>query len=375
LDGLRLFSNRSILVVAPQNVQEQLHMTQYLDAITLKPVSAPPASAWGVEENSAPRCLVGPAFFDPQVNGYAGVEFADPDLTIEQLASAVLAIRRDGCSHFFLTLVTNEAGALESQLARVAGLIEASDLVREAIVGFHLEGPFISPEPGYRGAHREQYVLPPDWPLFQRLQKASGNRIRMVTLAPEWPNSAEFIRKAAGSGVFVCLGHTNASRDELLTAADAGARMVTHLGNGCPLKIHRHDNIIQRVLSVKGLMASLIPDGIHLPPFVLSNLARSLGPNRLVFTTDAVTPAGAPPGRYLVGHQQVTVGENRVVMHADGKHFAGSALTMDQGFQNSITLAELDVSSAWRAWTWLRDIILPEITPPSLVIPHVDVRV
>jgi N-acetylglucosamine-6-phosphate deacetylase len=191
----------------------------------------------------------------------------------------------------------------------------------------------------------------------------------MVTLAPEWPNSADFIRRATASGVCVCLGHTNASHDVLLTASDAGAKMVTHLGNGCPLQMHRHDNIIQRVLAVADLAVSLIPDGIHLPPFVLSNLTRSLGPDRLIFTTDAVGPAGAPSGRYRVGHEEVVVGNDRIVMHSDGKHFIGSALTMYEGFRNAVTFGGLDVPAAWRAWTWLRNVILPDIKPPLLILP------
>lgn len=343
--------------------------TRFRDAFTLEPIPEPPPSALTVGDTVDQSCLVGPAFFDPQVNGFGGVEFADPDLGVDELENAVLAIRQAGCSHFLLTLVTNALDALEDQFKRLASLVDQSGLIRESLIGFHLEGPFISPEPGYRGAHRAEHVRPPDWSSFERLQNAAGDRIRMLTLAPEWPGGAEFIRRAAASGVFVCLGHTNADYRQLRAAIDAGARMVTHLGNGLPLDIHRHDNIIQRVLAMDELLASLIPDGIHLPPFVLKNLARALGRSRLVFTTDAVTPAGAPPGEYQVGHQKVMVGDDRVVRNADGRYLAGSALTMHEGFLNSVNWCGLDIPSAWHAWTWLREIISPGIKPPMLILP------
>jgi len=191
----------------------------------------------------------------------------------------------------------------------------------------------------------------------------------MITLAPEWQGSTDLIQHAVASGIFVCVGHTDASYEELISATTAGARMATHLGNGCPIEMHRHDNIIQRALAVNELMVSLIPDGIHLPLFMLANLTQFLWPNRLVYTTDAIAAAGAPSGRYRIGKHEVHVGNDGVVMHSDGKYFIGSSLTMIEGFYNGIRLGGLSAKESWHSWTRTRDIIFPEIQAPLLMVP------
>jgi len=342
---------------------------KFYNILTSEATDGPDDLVLKVDDGSAPCYLVGPAFFDHQVNGFAGVDFTDPDLTREQLEYAVEQIRQSGCSHFLLTLVTAAVDFLEEQFKRLASFFDQSDLIQESILGFHLEGPFISPKSGYRGAHPEEHVCPPNWPLFHRWQVASGNRICMLTLAPEWEGSNDFIQKAAGSGVFVCLGHTDASYENLIAASKAGARMVTHLGNGCPIEMPRHDNIIQRTLAVNELLVSLIPDGIHLPPFVLSNMSRIVKPDRLVLSTDAVSAAGAPSGKYRIGKQEVYVGEDRVVMHADGKHFAGSSLTMIEGFYNGIRFGALTPKDSWYSWIRMRNMLFPEIKAPLSMVP------
>lgn len=168
------------------------------------------------------------------------------------------------------TLITNTSDFLEAQFARIASLIEGGRLLEETILRFHLEGPFLSKAPGYPGAHPSRLVIDPDPMLMGRWQSASGGRIRMITLAPEVPGAAEFIRAAVSKGVFISLGHTDSPFCDIQEAADAGARMVTHLGNGCPIELHRHDNYIQRFLAVPELLASVIPDGLHVPPPALA---------------------------------------------------------------------------------------------------------
>lgn len=192
----------------------------------------------------------------------------------------------------------------------------------------------------------------------------------MLTLAPEWSGSVPFIERVAGEGVTVALGHTDASFDELAASVQAGARLMTHLGNGCPGQLPRHDNIIQRVLALPTLMATLIPDGLHVPPPVLGNLVRTLGPARLAMTTDCMSAAGAPPGRYSLGKLELEVGEDRVVLLPGGSgHFAGSSLRMVDGFYNAIRFGGLDAVGAWRAWTCLRDQMFPGLEAPPLMVP------
>jgi N-acetylglucosamine-6-phosphate deacetylase len=145
--------------------------------------------------------------------------------------------------------------------------------------------------------------------------------------------------------------------------------MFTHLGNGSPQRLPRHDNIIQRVLAIPELMASLIPDGIHLPPFVLSNLAHALGTGRLVMTTDCMSAAGAGCGRYTIGQLEVTVGADGIVRLPDGEGFAGSSLQMIDGFYNCIRFGGLGSQAAWYAWTRLRKMMFPRIQAPWLAVP------
>lgn len=350
-----------------------------LDAVTGRRVDAMPPGAIRAGRGGNGRFLVGPALFDPQVNGFAGVDFQDPDLSREGLEYAASEIRKAGCSHFLLAVISAPSGFLAEQLRRIAGILRGSLRLRRAIPGIHLEGPYLSASPGYapvrvpdprRPGRPEAQFHAPDWREFSRFQRASGGRIRIVTLAPEWRGSAGFIRKAAASGVVVSLGHTGAALPDLRAAVEAGATLFTHLGNGCPAQLHRHENIIWRVLSIPRLRATLIPDGIHLPPIVLSALARALGPERLLFTTDCVTPAGAPPGRYRVGGIEVEVGGDRVVMAPGGKSFAGSGLTPLEGLRNAVRFGAVSVGLAWRAWTRLRDEMFPTLRPPALIVPQ-----
>jgi N-acetylglucosamine-6-phosphate deacetylase len=351
----------------------------YYDALTFQPLAAPPPGALIISPSSGsdhpqsaicnPQSLVGPAFFDPQVNGYAGADFQDPNLTRDALEHAVRALQQVGCAHLLATLVTAAPAALTEQFRLLASLIDQSALLRSAILGFHLEGPFISADQFYAGAHPAAFTCDPDWRLFTRWQKASGNRIRLVTVAPEREGSVDFIRRAAHSGVWVSLGHTNATSGQLQAAVAAGARLFTHLGNGCPGMMPRHDNIIQRGVALHSLFASVIPDGIHIPPPALGNLLRALGPGRIVFTTDVMAAGGMPPGRFRLGGIEVMVGTDGAVRNPSGHGLAGSSLNPLQGFYNAIRFGGLGADAAWRGWTHLRDAMFPGVEPPALVVP------
>ncbi len=338
------------------------------DVFTFQKISPDEKSLWciGPEQCSPESFLVGPAFFDPQLNGYAGVDFQDPDLTREALEHAVEEVHKSGCAQFLVTLITSSPEFLEEQFRKIGKFLDASPSLSESILGFHLEGPFISSEPGFHGAHPRHHTRSPSLSLFERWEKASGARIRMVTLAPEWPGSIEFIRTLARKGIFVSLGHTNASQETLVEAVGAGARLFTHLGNGSPNTVQRHDNIFQRVLATSGLMASLIPDGIHIPPFALGNMVRALGPGRVVFTTDAMSAAGSPPGDYWIGDMLVRVGEDRAVRIPNGTGLAGSSLRAVEGFRNVVRFGGLGVDGAWWAWTRLRSLMFPGLEAPRI---------
>jgi len=263
-------------------------------------------------------------------------------------------LRRHHTHRIFLTLVSDTIGALEEKFARIEAFRLQDPLIKETIAGYHLEGPYLSPEKGYCGAHLAECMKRPELTEFRRLQSAAGGNIRLVTLAPEWPGSARFIAALARAGVIVSLGHTNASDHQIDAAIRAGARLCTHLGNGCLAFMHRHDNIIQRLLARDELVACFIPDGIHLPPMTLKNLLRAKPPGTVILTTDAVAAAAAPPGEYIqhLGQKKIkVVSESNGMVHRPGnRHYlAGSSLTLEKGVVNASRWASIPPDTAW-AW-------------------------
>ncbi|MGH9773057.1 MAG: N-acetylglucosamine-6-phosphate deacetylase [Candidatus Acidiferrales bacterium] len=270
-----------------------------------------------------------PGLVDIQVNGFAGVDFSHPQLTPEKLAGVLPSIWKTGVTSFCPTLITNTH---EGLIRNFRVFEEARRQFPEFAMSapcYHLEGPYISPE-GARGAHNPQYMRWPDWSEFEKLQAAAGGRIRIVTLAPELPGALDFVRRACASGVVVAVGHTDGSAEQIHEAVAAGARLSTHLGNGCPQMMHRHLNPLWAQLAADRLSASLICDGHHLPPDLVNTILRAKGINRCILITDAVHVATLAPGRYtLLGAEIELLPSNQVVC-ADGKTMAGSAASMNR---------------------------------------------
>lgn len=288
--------------------------------------------------------------FDFQVNGFAGIDFQSDNLGADDLRRAVRALKADGVGGIFLTLITDTEAALLRRFARIERIREEVPEVAAMIRGYHLEGPWLCPEPGYCGAHPAVCMTAPSSAVFRRLQEAAGGNIRLVTLAPEWPGSPEFIAELVGGGVRISIGHSNASEADIDRAVAAGARFCTHLGNGVPGLLPRHDNVVQRLLARDELYACFIPDGIHLPPFVLRNFFRAKPASRVLFTTDAMAAAGAPPGNYTLAGLETSVGADGVVRGPNGG-FAGSSLVPSKGVECVAAYLGIDHASAWEYWT------------------------
>jgi N-acetylglucosamine-6-phosphate deacetylase len=209
-----------------------------------------------------------------------------------------------------------------------------------------VEGPHISPDDGPRGAHPQRWVRPPDFDEFRRWQDAADHRIRIVTLAPEWPGAPRYIEQVVEAGVVASIGHTAAEAHHIQDAVRAGATLSTHLGNGAHAVMRRHPNYIWEQLAEDRLMAGFIVDGIHLPASFLKVALRAKGPERAVLVTDAAMPATCAPGRYWLGEQEVELtADNRVVL-AGGQRLAGSALRMHRGVENLMRLGGLELAGA-----------------------------
>ncbi|MDR3675768.1 MAG: amidohydrolase family protein [Acidobacteriota bacterium] len=272
--------------------------------------------------------FVAPGLIDIQVNGFAGVDFSEPELTIERALAVLPRIWKTGVTSFCPTLVTNTHEGLKRNFRILAAAFRLYPQFARSVPCFHLEGPYISPG-GALGAHNAQNVRWPDWGEFQELQEAAEGHIGIVTLAPELPGAMDFIRRLCASGVLVAVGHTDASAEQIHQAVEAGARLSTHLGNGCPEMMHRHLSPLWAEIAMPELNASIICDGFHLPPDLVNVilLAKTIG--RCILITDAVSPATMPPGRYRTLNTEVELLPNNKVVAAGGKMLAGSAASLN----------------------------------------------
>jgi N-acetylglucosamine-6-phosphate deacetylase len=301
---------------------ERLHLrveNGRLDSTDAAPTGAPALEAqW-----------VAPALFDLQINGCDGRAFSSPSLTVDDVRHVVRVCHRHGIGGLCPTLITNSAEVLLHGFTTLRRACETDADVACAVPALHLEGPYISPDDGPRGAHPKPHVRPPDWDEFRRFQDASGGRIRLVTLAPEHDGALAFIERLTASGVVVSLGHTNVTGPRIRDAIAAGARLSTHLGNGAHAMLPRHDNYIWEQLADDELWASLICDGHHLPPAVIRCILRVKTPARAILTCDASSLAGLPPGRYTEWGQDLEILPSGRIVVAGTPYLAGSSAFTD----------------------------------------------
>jgi N-acetylglucosamine-6-phosphate deacetylase len=288
---------------------------------------------------------IAPAWIDLQVNGFAGVNYNDGSTPLEEISRSISVLFSTGVARFYPTVIT---GPREGMLAALRTLARAAEELPDgdAVAGLHVEGPHISPEDGPRGAHPRDSVRPPSLDEFRAWQDAAGGRVRIVTLAPEWPGALPYIEAIVGQGVVAAIGHTAATSAQLRDAVSAGATLSTHLGNGCHEFLLRHPNYLWDQMAEDRLMAGLIVDGIHLDRGFLTTAVRAKGTARSVLVTDAAPPAVAPPGRYRFAAFDVDHTPDGRVVLAGTDCLAGSALRMDSAVANVMRLAGVDLAAA-----------------------------
>ena len=285
---------------------------------------------------------------DLQVNGFAGVDFNADTITPAEIDRAMEAMLATGVTLCLPTIITAHPHELDARLRGLDAAISASTLGPAMCPGYHLEGPFLNPGQGYSGCHPADAMTAADPALIARLQAGLDRPILMVTLAPEIEGALALTATLAASGIVVALGHTAADFDQVVTAAEAGATLSTHLGNGMPQQAHKLNNAIFAQLAEDRLWASFIADGIHLHPKALKALLRATGFERSVLVTDAVVGAAAAPGRYSFAGMAVERGQDGSVRLADSASLAGSALCLDQAVRNVVAwgLASFDEAIA-----------------------------
>ena len=264
-----------------------------------------------------------PGLIDIQINGYMGVDFSGPDLTVEEIKKATKALWKVGVTSYFPTIITSDFSRMKKNFTILSKAKEDPE-IGGSLAGFHLEGPYISPVDGFRGAHLEKYTRKPNWQEFLILQKAAKNNIRLITVAPELDGAIQFIKKLVDSGVIVSLGHHNGSVSQIKNAVSAGARMATHLGNGCANMINRHNNPIWPQLSNDLITPTLIADGFHLNREEIRTFYKTKGADNTILVSDALDLAGLPPGEYIRGERKLLLTPN-VVKFPDINALAGAA--------------------------------------------------
>ena len=295
--------------------------------------------------DAKPELWIAPGLIDIQVNGFAGVDYNSPGTPLDEIARSIREMRATGVTRFCPTVIT---GSHENICGSLRNLARARRELPEgpSMCGFHVEGPWISPLDGPRGAHPKQHVRPPSFEEFEQFQDAAEGNVRLLTLAPEAEGAPRVIEQLVENGVVVAIGHTAANQQQIRDAIHAGATISTHLGNGSHAEVPRHENYIIYQLAADELWASLIVDGIHLPPAFVKVAIRAKGVGRSILTTDAVPPAGCPPGIYRFGHLEVELTPNGRVELTGSRRLAGSALRMDRALGNLIRFAGLPLPDA-----------------------------
>ena len=292
--------------------------------------------------------FIAPGLIDLQINGFNGIDFNENTLIPADVRNITEDLWEMGTTKYFPTIVTNSSDQISSALNTVNKACSTFSEVEYSIGGIHLEGPFISSFDGPRGAHDVNYVTAPDWSLFSKWQKISGNRIKIVTVSPEWKQSSDFIKKCVHTGVIVSIGHTSATPKQINEAVNAGATMSTHLGNGAHLILPRHPNYILEQLAQDNLCATVIADGFHLPDSFLKVTYR-VKSGKMILVSDCTKFTGMPAGIYhsKIGGKVILSESGRLYMADNPELLAGSAQSLLYCVNHMINTGITSLSQTW----------------------------
>lgn len=290
--------------------------------------------------------FIAPGLIDNQINGYANVDFSGSNLSAAGVIDAAKAIWSEGVTTFLPTLITGSHEQLLKNFAVLAEAINMDERLAGSVPGFHLEGPYISSDEGYRGCHPVQHIRKPSWDQFTSYQKAAGGKIIQVTLAPELDNAMEFIRLCKLNGIIVAMGHTNSTAEQINEAADAGVSISTHLGNGCANFIHRHYNPIWPQLANELLTSTIIADGFHLLPEELKVFYKVKGSEKLILTSDVVYLAGMAPGKYIFLESEVELTKEGMLRNTSLNCLAGASFPLKTGVGNMMKFTGCSLEEA-----------------------------
>lgn len=341
-----------ILISMPSIAQQKIEGIFYLDG---QPVSITVIDGKidqidrNVElKEDSRKVFIAPGLIDNQVNGINGVSFSfgQSELNVQGVLEATKVLWQRGVTTYLPTLTTNSHELLLKNLSILeSARIDESSL--GSIAGYHLEGPYISPADGYRGAHSINFVRKPDWNEFMEYYRTAGKRILTVTVAPEIEGAIEFIKKCSELGIVVALGHHNATTGIINRAVEYGAKISTHLGNAMSNTINRHVNPLWPQLSNDGLMISIICDGFHLLPEQIRVFYKVKGAERTIITSDVTMYANLTPGVYKnIDGEDIELSSDGRVFYPAQNNLAGSASTIDKGVGHIMKVTGCSLSDA-----------------------------
>lgn len=287
----------------------------------------------GARQEHLDSGLLTPGLVDIQINGAVGVDFAEVD--DEGMRLVASSLPSTGVTRFLPTLITAPVPVM---LAQARTLLAASRALSSGArpLGVHLEGPFLSTV--RHGVHDPALMTDPTPDLIDEIlgDPVVSASLRMLTLAPERQGALAAVRRLAAAGVLVSVGHTDATAAQTRAAADAGARMVTHLFNAQRGLGHREPGVPGAAFADDRFTLGLIADLAHVAPDVCA-LVFAVAARRVALVTDAVAAAGMPPGRYQLGGADVLLTTDGVPRSPEGT-IAGSALTLDRAVRNIVSI-------------------------------------
>ena len=307
--------------------------------------------------------IIAPPLLDIQVNGAAGYDLQGKRLTVEIVRAVTAYLAKHGVARWIPTLITGPLDEMEHGCRVLSEAMAQPDL-RRAVAGIHLEGPFISPEDGPRGAHPLAHVRPPRMADFNTLYKAAQGALSYITLAPESPGALRCIQGISARGIVVSLGHHQASEKQIGRAIDAGARLCTHLGNGSSPQMHRQRNPLWPQLADDRVHASFIADLHHITAPALRVFTRAKRPSNTILVSDCVSLTGCKPGRHKFAGAKVDLKANGKICLSGTDLLAGSGVHLIQGIVNAVRIGALTLEEAFASATRIPARLLGLPAPP-----------
>lgn len=280
--------------------------------------------------------FVAPGMIDVHVHGGAGHDTMDA--TPAALHGMACFFAQHGVTAYYPTTMTAPPEAIRVAIENVRCCPQPTDGAQH--LGVHIEGPYLSPK--HPGAQPASALRDPD-PAEYSAWLASGT-VKLITLAPERPGALELIEAGLDAGVAFALGHTDASYEQVIEAANRGVRQATHTFNAMVGLHHRQPGTVGGVLADDRIYAQIIVDGVHVHPAVVKVLVRAKGPGRTLLITDAMRAAGLPDGQYELGGQPIAVSGG--VARTPSGALAGSTATLDTVLRNVMTFAGLTLAEA-----------------------------